>query len=73
MLRFSVFSDGDKKIYVSFAPVERIGWSIIVEEGEEQTIKIEVFLSCSDRSHFVSDVRYCCPIFCLSEGEREAD
>jgi len=33
------FSDGDKIKYVSFAPIQGIGWSVIVESGKGQVLQ----------------------------------
>ena len=36
------FSDGEKTKYVSFAPVEGIGWSVIVEKGKSEVLQSEL-------------------------------
>ena len=41
MLRFGTPSDGDRIKYVSFAPIEGIGWSIIVEKAKSEVLRSE--------------------------------
>ena len=36
------FSDGDKVKYVSFSPIEGIGWSVIVEKGKKEVLRSEL-------------------------------
>ena len=62
-------SDGNRIKYVSFAPIQGIGWSVIVEKGKSEVTPISISLSHSDCCCLALDLHGYCLLLGVFKGK----